>query len=294
MNAFTRRLAASLIAGISCLAVSLPATAGAGPAPRLRATLRPASSQRPTADDTPLLTYYGGRVLSHVKVDVVVWNSWSYGKTVPLTGAHSITSFFTGITASKYLDWLSEYDTPTQHIGRGTLEGVYTVHPPRTANGSTLSGTQISDALKVLIDAGQLPKPSTNRLYAIFFRSGQTIVTPDGNSATDFCAYHDTMTYKSSAAYYAVVPFELRNRGCNPATNSFDDVTTVVSHELVEGITDPGVGLNRVAWYDQNNGESADICAGPGSAAPVIGSDGVRYMVQRIWSNRAGACIVTR
>jgi hypothetical protein len=233
-------------------------------------------------------------VLSHVKVDAVVWDRWTYGKSVPLIGKHSISSFFTGITASKYLDWLSEYDTPTQHIGRGTLEGVYTVHPPTTANGSTVTGTQLAAALRALIDAGQIPKPSTNRIYAIFFRSGQTISTPDGNSADDFCAYHDTMTYKSSTAYYAVVPYELHNRGCLPASTAFDNVTTVVSHELVEGITDPGVGLNRVAWYDESNGEIADICAGDNSAAAVTGSDGVRYMVQRLWSNHAGACIVTR
>jgi len=293
MNAFSRRLAACLIAGVSCLVASVPA-AGAGALPRPRADFRQSPAARPGTDGSPLLTYYGGRVLSHVKVDVVVWDRWSYAKSVPLTGARSVASFFGGITASKYLDWLSEYDTPTQHIGRGTLEGVYTVHPPSAANGSTVSGTQIASALRGFIDTGQLPKPSTNRIYAIFFRSGQTIVSADGNSATDFCAYHDTMSYKSSAAYYAVVPYEVRNRGCNAASNPFDSLTTVVSHELVEGITDPGVGLNRLAWYDQTNGEIADICAGPGAAEPVIGGDGVRYMVQRLWSNRAAACIATR
>ena len=292
MNASSRRLALCLIVSVAVLVASGPATAGA--VPRARTTYPQRSAVRPGADAAPHLTYYGGHVLSHVKVDVVVWNSWSYGKTVSLTGARSISSFFTGITASKYLDWLSEYDTPTQHIKRGSLEGVYTVHPPSSANGTTVTGAQISVALRTLIDTGKLPKPSTNRIYAIFFRAGQTIATPDGNSADDFCAYHDTMTYRSSTAYYAVVPYELRNAGCKAAATSFDSVTTVVSHELVEGITDPGVGLNRLAWYDRENGEAADICAGASSAAPVIGSDGVRYMVQRIWSNRAAACIVTR
>jgi hypothetical protein len=102
------------------------------------------------------------------------------------------------------------------------------------------------------------------------------------------------MTYKSSTAYYAVLPYEVGNRGCKAASTSFNSVTTVASHELVEGITDPGVGLNRVAWYDPANGESADICAGASSGVRVTGSDGVSYTVQRIWSNRAGACIVTR
>jgi hypothetical protein len=115
-----------------------------------------------------------------------------------------------------------------------------------------------------------------------------------GNSVYNFCAYHDTMTYGSSTAYYAVIPYEVGNRGCKAASTMFNSVTTVVSHELVEGITDPGVGLNRVAWYDPANGESADICAGASSGVPVTGGDGVTYTVQRIWSNRSGACIVTR
>ena len=274
MNALSRRLAACLIGGLACFVVLAPSTAGAATQPRL--------------------TYYGGRVLSHVKVDVVVWGSWSYGRTVPLTGTRSISSFLAGITASKYLDWLSEYDTPTQHIKRGSLEGVYTVHPPSASDGPTVSEAQIGTALHALIDAGQLPKPSTNRLYAIFFRSGQTIVTRDGDSTSDFCAYHDTMSYKSSTAYFAVMPYELRSRGCRPATNSFDNVTTIVSHELIEAITDPGVGLNRLSWYDENNGEVADICAGISTPAPVVGGDGVSYVVQREWSNRMGACIVSR
>jgi hypothetical protein len=75
------------------------------------------------------------------------------------------------------------------------------------------------------------------------------------------------------------------------ASTSFDSLTTVVSHELLEAITDPGVGLNRVAWYDRDNGEIADICAFTSSPARVTGADGVNYTVQRSWSNRRGACV---
>jgi len=63
-----------------------------------------------------------------------------------------------------------------------------------------------------------------------------------------------------------------------------------VSHELLEAITDPGVGLNRVAWYDRDNGEIADICAFTSSPARVR-RDGVNYTVQRSWSNRRDACV---
>ena len=38
----------------------------------------------------------------------------------------------------------------------------------------------------------------------------------------------------------------------------------------------------------------ADICARISTPAPVVGGDGVSYVVQREWSNRMGACIVSR
>ena len=261
-------------------------------ATRPRATYSLAA--RPRATTTPKLSYYGGHVLGHVKVDVVVWGKWSYSSRVPLTGTRSVGSFFAGITKSSYLDWLSEYDTPTQNIGRGSLEGVYTVHPPAADNGTTVTSAQIGDALRAMFRSGALPRPTTTRLYALFFRSGQTISTSFGNSVYDFCAYHDTMSYGSSTAYFAIVPYEVGSRGCRPASTTFDNVTTIVSHELVESITDPGVGLGRVAWYDHANGEIADICAGISSPAAVTGGDGVRYMVQREWSNRSRSCIVNR
>jgi hypothetical protein len=276
MNAFSRRLVTCAVTAAACLLVLAPSAATAAPATHL--------------------DYYGGRVLAHVKVDVVVWDHWSYGRSVPLSGGRSIESFFSAITASPYIDWLDEYDTPSQHIGRGSVEGVYTVHPPAADNGATITGSQIEDGLRALINAQQLPKPSTTRLYAVFFPSRKTISTPGGDSVRDFCAYHDTMRWSSrSTAYYAVMPYEVGNRGCKVASSTFDNLTTVTSHELAEAITDPGVGLGKVAWYDGDNGEIADICAGgPSSVAHVAGADHVSYAVQRLWSNRAGACIAVR
>ncbi len=291
MKALSHRRALCVLAACVGLGGLLPATADAASPPRstyvqhqpVRRSIVP-----------PKLTYRGGPVLGHVKVDVVVWGKWSYTSAVPLKGPRSISSFLGGITASKYVDWLSEYDTPTQHIGRGSIEGVYTVHPPAADDHTTVTSGQITHALHALINAGNLPKPSAGRLYVVFFRSGQVISTPFGNSQNDFCAYHDTMTHGSSTAYFAVMPYEVNTRGCRPASTTFDSVTTVVSHELVEAITDPGVGLDRLAWYDRNNGEIGDICAGVSAPASVTGGDGVGYVVQREWSNRSHACIATR
>ena len=171
MNAFSRWLAACFVAGVYCLVpVGLPTASAARPARPRAPHLLAARSQRPAqrrAFTSAQLDYYGGHVLSRVKVDLVVWDTWSYTKSVPLTGARSIASFLGGITTSPYLDWLSEYDTPTQHIKRGALERVYTVHPPAAANGTTVSDTAIADGLRAMITDGRLPRPSTNRLYVV-------------------------------------------------------------------------------------------------------------------------------
>jgi hypothetical protein len=260
MHAFSHRRALCVVAVCACLIALVPAHAGAGP--RARSTYPQRSTVPRRTAAVPKLSYYGGHVLSHVKVEAVVWSSWSYPKSVALTGPKSIASFFAGVTKSKYLDWLTEYNTPTQRIGRGSLEGVYTVHPPSADNGTTVTSAQIADGLQSMFRSGALPKPTTTRLYALFFRRGQRISTSFGNSTDDFCAYHDAIPYGSGAAYFAVVPYEIGNRGCRPASTSFDNVTTIVSHELVESITDPGVGLNRLAWYDQATVRSATSAPG--------------------------------
>jgi hypothetical protein len=271
MRFFTRVLI-GVAAGIAVLIPALPA---------------------PAATSQPHLAYDGGRVLSHVSVDIVVWGSWSYSSTVALSGRRSITSFASGITASPYIDWLQEYNTPTQQIGRGTLDGVFTVAPPSAANGRVVTNTQIQSALAHLIGAGQLPKPSADRLFVVFFRRGQVIARAEGDSQHNFCAYHDTRAYALHAIIYAVIPYEMGNPGCRAASTSFDSLTTITSHELVEAITDPGVGLRRLAWYDRMYGEIGDICAHSSVPGAVTGGDGVRYVVQREWSNRRRTCVLT-
>jgi hypothetical protein len=101
MKKFSCRVAACVVAAASVLVCASPAAH--------------AAETRGLA--LPHLRFYGGHVLTNVKVDVVVWGSWGYSSSVPLTGSHSIASFFGAVTASPYIDWLHEYDTPTQHIG---------------------------------------------------------------------------------------------------------------------------------------------------------------------------------
>jgi hypothetical protein len=97
--------------------------------------------------------------------------------------------------------------------------------------------------------------------------------------------------------YYGVIPDQGGNcqGGCGTSSSMFDNLCSVSSHELIEAVTDPAVGLAGdigypLAWYDSDNGEIGDICnAEQGS---IRGSDGKTYTIQREWSNAAGKCRV--
>ena len=67
---------------------------------------------------------------------------------------------------------------------------------------------------------------------------------------------------------------------------------SVSSHELVEAVTDPQVGIATslsypLGWYDATNGEIGDIC---NQQHGTINSGGQTFTVQLEWSNSEGAC----
>jgi hypothetical protein len=115
----------------------------------------------------------------------------------------------------------------------------------------------------------------------------------DQNGATseeDFAGYHAYASGSDGFAY-AVIPFDQ-----NLADPSL--MTVVASHELAESVTDPEPGDGTLAWYDDQNGEIADIvlslfAAGQIDTSGLLdeldASDGTVYLVQKVWSNQANA-----
>ncbi len=272
------------------------------------------SRSAPTAH----LTYYGGRVVSNLQVVEVIWGAGTYLPQVTSTTAPNIASFYQNVLNSSYVDWLDpEYNTvnPTgtktnQHIGRGSFVEAVQITPSAAANGATVDDSVIQTELAAQIVAGNLPAPTkdaagnNNTYYAIFFRHGQT-VTQGGSAscvAGGFCAYHGTVANVSGfgEVYYGVHPDMEAGSGCDTGcganAQTFNNQTSVASHEMTETITDCEVGLATVlapplAWYDNTNGEIGDICnAQQGS---VVGADGTTYVVQKEWSNAQGACVTS-
>ena len=258
-----------------------------------------------TASNTNLL-YYGGPVISNVKVIAVNW-----GSGVNSTVQSQMPAFYSAFTQSPMFDWLSEYNTnitangggqgTNQTIGHGTFDQSVTISPSVTS--STVSDSQIQTELNSQISAGTLPSPDANTIYMINFPKGITITQGGSSSCSAFCAYHGTFTRSGQDVYYGVLPSIEAGTGCDTgcgtAGTMIDNQTSVASHELIEAVTDAGVGLASsygppLAWYDPdpNTGEIGDICNA--QQGTFTDGSGHTWTVQKEWSNQKQACITAK
>ena len=247
------------------------------------------------------LTYFGGPVIQRVKIYHVLYGSTgTYQSFITASTTPSVRSFLTGLPTSAYFTWLSEYNTtnPAQTIGLGGFGGSYVISPAVSRNGSTISDNQIQAEISAQITAGKLPLPDNNSVYMMFFPKGKKISQGGSQSCVSggFCAYHGTFRRNGQYVFYGVLPDMSSGSGCDSGCGSgtpFNNQTSVASHELIEAVTDPAVGVATVygpplGWYDKANGEIGDICNAQ-QANLVFG--GFTYTVQKEWSNQSGACI---
>jgi hypothetical protein len=241
------------------------------------------------AASKPHLTYYGGPVLGNVKVQIVYWSDAS-----KVFGQGQLEQYYSDITNSAYFDWLNEYNTPTQQVGRGSFIG------SATATGAkigSVTDANLQTQLTSMLKSGALNQSDpANTIYMIHFPPGMSISQGGSSSCSQFCAYHGTFTYSGHDVFYGVIPDQGAD-GCESGCGSGDhlqNTTSTASHELIEAVTDAAVGLATtngppLAWYDNANGEIGDICVTGSSYTSVVGN----WTVQNEWSNKAGKCIAT-
>jgi hypothetical protein len=224
------------------------------------------------------VAYHSGRVISIVRVTVLYWNS-------AVAFQSTLTSFYATITSSTYLDWLREYNTPTQFIARGSL--VNAVVDPSPPPGTNLLDTDVTNELVRLINAQTLAAPGPNDLYMVHMPPGYTVTHSNrhscpGTAFDSYCGYHNRFVYNGTIAYYGIIG-DLGPCGsfCGPGT-ALANTTATASHELLEAITDPEAN----AWYeDQRGAEISDICQDQNVS--VSG-----FTVMRAWSRLQQDCVV--
>ena len=246
--------------------------------------------------------YYGGQVISKVKVYAVMW-----GANVDADTQQQIADYYKATVDSTYMDWLTEYNTniaavdgrqgTNQTIGRGQFMGQITITPTNT--GTDLKDSEVQAEIDAQITAGNLPKPDDNTLFMTYFPPGVSIAFDDGSGAScsSFCAYHEDFVSKTHGnVFYGVMP-DLGGAcsfGCGFAGSKFDNLTDVSSHELIEAITDPfptpgSQPAFPQAWNTTDGQEIGDLCSG--NSGNLTAGD-TTYVLQQEFDNKAGSCTV--
>ena len=221
----------------------------------------------------PRLTYRGGPLLGSVQAFLFFWGeAWQLEPQASLM--LRLNDFFDYVVTSPLLDQLAEYDVQERKIGRGARSGAIALTTPAPA---TASDADIRRFVRDQIASNPaVAQPTPDSLYFVFLPPGVTSELGGASSCVNFCGYHND----DGGLYYAVMPYPDCD-GCTGGLGLFESLTTTASHELCEAITDPVPGEG---WYDDRNGEIADICAWQ---TRKLGG----YTVQLEWSNREETCL---
>lgn len=211
----------------------------------------------------PSVTFGGGPIIPHVQVNTLLFGQeWTSGSGLQVRNALNL--YLQTLVNSPYMDMLSQYG-----VGRGSFGSTWRIwYTNDTTMSEQLDDSGGQNALKgLLIDAiqeGHLPTPNANQLYVIFLPPGEELIEPGGEEPTwetGTLGYHSWFTSPDyGTIYYAVIPFPDGNP--NPITHdlqsSFNSLTTTVSHEVAEAVTDPMLDTNY-GWDDQQFGNGGEI-----------------------------------
>jgi hypothetical protein len=230
----------------------------------------------------------GGPVIERVRVWLIFWGTAWAARPAPNPSPATITNAVRQILDSPYLSKLHEY---RKSIGyrypstNGVLAGTSTV-ASATGSGATQSpasppagftDSDVTPLVTNLITAkfSPLHDPSDpNLLYMVITPADRTMML---NAARGEHYAADVLGWTAHIAW-------LRFGG------SLDPLTAIISHELVEAVSDPEntaiVGLANTCGTRSGWCEIGDICEGKF----VRMSSGV--LVQSYWSDTDGACVV--
>jgi hypothetical protein len=234
----------------------------------------------------PQVVNAGGTILTAPKVQFIV-----YTEDTMSTAADDAVTELT--QTSTWSDQTSEY-------GVGPLTKLPTIQIagalPGTLNDN---GNGVTPFQQTLINNTTGASPAwgaadSSTIYA-FLIPATTTFDGGGNCCSDFYGYHNEVKATASVSIAYAIVCECTSPAGDPLT-PLENTTTTISHELVEGATDPfpysstaysEPDDNDAIWGDATGGEVADMCQYNSDSNYL--PPGSTYMVQRSWSNAAAA-----
>ncbi|MDQ1683919.1 MAG: hypothetical protein QOC82_656 [Frankiaceae bacterium] len=300
-----RMLKLAAATSLTALLVTVPApgagASGTSPQPHLRLLNSGVSAAASLGSGN--LVNYGGHVESGTVTNYVIY--WGLPSQALPAPAYDVNPYAAHI--DEFLHDVSCCASPalasvlTQYVGAVniTYGGSY-FDPIGYTPNSTVTDAQIQAEVRKVQSATGWRGGIGNNFFVVT-GPGEKVCDSSGCSNTEFCGYHGTLSDVAGAETpHEAIPYP--GPGClvTSIQGATDAVTNtavnVVSHELFETITDPGVGAGDYGWYDGAGYEIADKCAyiwglniGLGQGDFTTGA-GENYLVQEEYSNAASDC----
>jgi hypothetical protein len=251
------------------------------------------------------LVYSGGPVEASGSTNYAIF--WEPALTASVNSVSPtynslISRFFTDVGGSGLYGVATQYyqvtGGVTQNIANSsTFGGAY-------IDTSTYPAPVLTDAqIQAEVTKAMLAKGWTGGIgHEFFVFTAKHEISCAGVECSNavFCAYHSSFTSGSQEVLYADQPYTgTTPAGCNTPTSpngdlDADSTINVISHELMETVTDPSVGNSNYAWIDASGSEIGDKCNFTFGSTDAAGADlyanGHPYIVQQEWSNRISGC----
>lgn len=216
----------------------------------------------------PLVTDHGGATLPHVELFTITYPGYPYATAIEAWADWIPTSSWLATVGADY------------GVGAGTHSGHLVMSEPAPAS---ISDDQIKGLLAGLVKSGDLPAPTSDTLFMIFFPESTSVVLGGSPSCVSFGAYHASAGGTVPVFAYAVEP---ACPGTKFGPDELAGVMVAASHELIEAATDArpeskqGFTLTsgEKGAFDFIGGEVGDLCAHQPTKI-----DG--FWVQRSWSS---------
>ena len=190
-----------------------------------------------------------GRVLGNPSIFNVFWDdNWNSDHSGAFS-TDSIDNMTKALVSSKYFDAAGQYGVGSASFDDSNTSGGL-LNPCPSTPGSTTDFVSILGFIECevsLLPTG-VPSPDDNSLYVVYLPRGTTIDNFGINKSCDsFGAYHfmgnsGDAPRRTRKFAFAVVPLDC-------AHGSADELSTLVSHEVIEAATDPNVVLG---WIDNS------------------------------------------
>jgi hypothetical protein len=188
-----------------------------------------------------------------------------------------------------------------------TADNRYTVGPGGSLQYPVAAPLGNNDLLQIVYAGARVFGTGYGHVYHLFLPQGVDVCltgtsqcySPDNPSTFAFCAFHASVDFTDIGhVLFSVEPYQ-NVPGCSVAKPSpngrlIDSTADVLSHELIETITDP----DGNAWWISNDlallvAEIGDVCQNSTFRYASSSLNKKLYQIQPEYSNQEHACVYT-